>query len=564
MIKSHSLKKLSAMLLASLTLSTAALAQQYPEIATVDQTHETVLDNGLKVLVREDHRSPVVTTMIWYKVGSVDEPRGLGGISHMLEHMMFKGTDTLGPNEHSTIVANLGGRDNAFTSTDYTAYFESLPAWELETALKLEADRMENLELRAEDFTPERLVVAEERRQRTDSNPQAKLYEAFNATMFTTSAYRNPVIGWMPEIEGWSLEDLQNWYQQFYAPNNATVVIVGDVDPNKTIEMVNQYFGQIPSSNNIVRPANFEVAQTGEKRIDLALPANLPVLFMGYKTPSINETEDEMEAATLLLTSLTLDGTRSSRLEKALVRDQQIALQAGNYYNYGARYTTPFTFIGVPAEGVSLETLENAFKQELHKLQTEPVTQAEVDRIIGLYEASNIYAQDSVYAQAMLLGQAETTGEGWQNAEKRVELLKQVTPEMIQAVAQKYFQDDLATVATLHPSNRADGNNPHNDEAIDNTLLIEGEAVTTEEAPLLEGNNEPALIEFTATESAISPTESSDKSSDERDSNQSKIRKETATSKSDLSNVEASNTEKSNAKKLNTEVILDTKGADHE
>ncbi len=530
MIKSHPLKKLSALLLATLTLSTVTFAQQYPEIATVDQTHETTLDNGLKVLVREDHRSPVVTTMIWYKVGSVDEPRGLGGISHMLEHMMFKGTDTLGPNEHSTIIANLGGRDNAFTSTDYTAYFESLPAWELETALKLEADRMENLELRAEDFTPERLVVAEERRQRTDSNPQAKLYEAFNATMFTSSAYRNPVIGWMPEIEGWSLQDLQNWYQQFYAPNNATVVIVGDVDPNKTIEMVQQYFGKIPSSNNIVRPANFEVAQTGEKRIDLALPANLPLLFMGYKAPSINETEDEMEAATLLLTSLILDGTRSSRLEKSLVRDQQIALQAGSYYNYGARYTTPFTFIGVPAEGVSLDQLEQAFKQALHKLQTEPVTQAELDRIIGLYEASNIYAQDSVYSQAMLLGQAETTGEGWQNAEKRVERLKQVTPEMIQAAAQKYFQDDLATIATLHPSS------PQLDHSAKNAPLLEGEVITSEEIPL-STEEEPMLIDMTATESFAN-----DKT--ENDADHSKATKAPVTS-----DIEASS---------------ETKGADHE
>lgn len=469
MTQTHSLKKAAQLLVAAFSFSTISLSFAAPEITTIDNTHEAILDNGLKVIVREDHRSPVVTAMVWYKVGSVDEPRGLGGISHMLEHMMFKGTDTLGPNEHSTIIANLGGRDNAFTSTDYTGYFENLPAWELETALKLEADRMQNLELRAEDFAPERLVVAEERRQRTDSNPQAKLYETFSANMFTSSAYRNPIIGWMPEIHSWQLEDLQQWYEQFYAPNNATVVIVGDVEPTKTIDMVEQYFGAIPSSDNIVRPYNFEVPQEGEKRVNLSVPANLPILFMGYKVPSVNEVEaDSTDAETLLLTSILLDGTNSSRLSKEMVRDQQIALQAGSFYNYGARYITPFVFVGVPAEDSSLETLEEGFKKEIQRLQTTLVSQEELDRIIGLYEASNIYAKDSVYSQAMLIGQSETSGEGWQNAENRVELLKKVTPQMIQDVANKYFQDEYLTVATLHPSKQ-----DAEDTDLQETILID-------------------------------------------------------------------------------------------
>lgn len=455
MQQSHSLKKAAKLMVAAFSFSAFALAQT-PEITTIGNTHEATLKNGLKVIIREDHRAPVVTSMVWYKVGSVDEPRGLGGISHMLEHMMFKGTDTLGPNEHSTIIANLGGRDNAFTSTDYTGYFENLPAWEIETALKLEADRMQNLELRADDFAPERLVVAEERRQRTDSNPQSKLYETFTANMFTTSAYRNPIIGWMPEIHSWQLEDLQKWYTQFYAPNNATVVVVGDVDPEHVLALVTQYFGDIPSSDQIVRPNNFEVPQEGERRVDLSIPANLPVIFMGYKVPSaldlnVNQDVKETDPAALLLTSIILDGTNSSRLSKKMVRNEQIALQAGSFYNYGARYVTPFTFVGVPAVGTSLNALEDAFKAEIQSLQTELVPQSEIDRIIGLYEASNIYAKDSVYAQAMLIGQAETTGEGWENAENRIEKLRTITPEMIRDVANRYFKDDLLTVATLHP-----------------------------------------------------------------------------------------------------------------
>ncbi|MHC5226196.1 M16 family metallopeptidase [Ignatzschineria sp. LJL83] len=520
-IQTHSLKKAARLLVTAFSLSAISLAHAEVELTSINNTHEATLENGLKVVIREDHRTPVATTMVWYKVGSVDEPRGLGGISHMLEHMMFKGTDTLGPNEHSTIIANLGGRDNAFTSTDYTGYFENIPAWEIETALKLEADRMQNLELREADFTPERLVVAEERRQRTDSNPQSKLYEAFNAGMFTTSAYRNPIIGWMPEIHGWKLEDLQKWYEQFYAPNNATVVVVGDVNPQETLKLIEKYFGDIPSSDHITRPFNFEVAQEGERRINLAVEANLPVIFMGYKVPSVNEAENSQDAATLLLTSLLLDGTNSSRLSKSMVRDQQIALQAGNFYNYGARYITPFVFVGVPADSSSLEALEDAFKAEITKLQTTLVEQAELDRIIGLYEASNIYAKDSVYSQAMLIGQAETTGEGWQNAENRVELLKQITPQMIQDVANKYFQDDLLTVATLHPSHKNESN--HSEPVLE--LISETSAKTaSEEAPTATSEKEAVIILESSSESNIDNDTNNDSENDlTNDANNSAI-----------------------------------------
>lgn len=418
---------------------------------TFPTTHEATLQNGLKVIIREDHRAPVVTTMVWYKVGSVDEPRGLGGISHMLEHMMFKGTDKLGPNEHSTIIANLGGRDNAFTSYDYTAYFENLPAWELETALKLEADRMQNLVLKEEEFVPEREVVAEERRQRTDSNPQAQLYEIFNATLWTTSAYRNPIIGWMPEIQSWTLDDLKKWYALYYAPNNATLVIAGDVDPNTTLTLVEKYFGAIPRGEKITYPNEFEVPQKGEKRVDLALKANMPLLYMAYKVPSINSAQKRDEVYALLLASLILDGSSSARLSKNLVRDAQIALQASNYYNFDMRFDTTFMFAAVPADKSSLEELELALKDEVARLRETLVTTEEIERVLNLYRAAKVYEKDSVYAQAMQIGAAETTGEGWQHREQLLEHLATVTPEMIQHVAQKYLNDDALTVGTLHP-----------------------------------------------------------------------------------------------------------------
>lgn len=437
-------KKLAAIT----TLSVMAISYGNDHITT-QPTHEYTLDNGLKLIVREDHRAPVAITMVWYKVGSVDEPRGKGGISHMLEHMMFKGTPTLGPNEHSTIVANLGGKDNAFTSYDYTAYFEILPSWELETSLRLESDRMHNLVLKEADFAPERQVVAEERRMRTDSNPQALFYEAFNATVWTTNAYRNPIIGWMPEIESWTLSDLQSWYNEFYRPNNATLVIVGDVDPEKTHQMVQKYFGEIPRGAKIVRENNFEVPQNATKYIDMAAPANLPVLFMAYKVPSINSTEHKEEAYALLLASEILSGSATARLPKKLVKETQQSLDASSYYNEGARYDTTFFLSAVPAEGVALETLEAELKAAIKDLQNTLVSQEELKKILTAYRTEQIYAKDSIYSQAMAIGAAETTGEGWQNRDNLVSYLEQVTPEQIQQVAQKYLNDSNLTIGRL-------------------------------------------------------------------------------------------------------------------
>ena len=436
-------------ILAATTLSVLATTAMAGQDITTNNTHEFTLDNGLKLIIREDHRAPVAVTMVWYKVGSVDEPRGKGGLSHMLEHMMFKGTPTLKPNEHSTIIANLGGKDNAFTSYDYTAYFEILPSWELETSLRLESDRMANLVLKEEDFAPERQVVAEERRQRTDSNPQSLFYEAFNATVWTTNAYRNPIIGWMPEIQSWTLADLQSWYNQFYRPNNATVVIVGDVDAKKTHELVNQYFGKIPRGEEIVREINFEVPQNDTKYIEMATPANLPVLFMAYKVPSINSTENKQEAYALLLASEILSGSNTARLPKKMVRESQKSLDASSYYNEGTRYETTFMLSAVPADGVELETLEAELKAEIKNLQTTLVTKEELNKILTAYRTSQIFAKDSIYSQAMSIGSAETTGEGWRNRENLVSYLEKVTPEEIQQVAQKYLNDGNLTVGRL-------------------------------------------------------------------------------------------------------------------
>lgn len=427
-----------------------------------ENTHEHLLDNGLKVIVREDHRAPVVTTMVWYKVGSVDEPRGLGGISHMLEHMMFKGTPTLKANEHSTIIANLGGRDNAFTSYDYTAYFEMLPAWELETALRLESDRMVNLELRPEDFIPERQVVAEERRQRTDSNPQGQFYEFFNATMWNTSAYRNPIIGWMPEIERWKLSDLEEWYRRFYAPNNATLVIVGDVKAEEAFKLAEKYFGAIEPSKNIEHAHDFEVPQLGLKRAELITEVNMPLLFMGYKVPSINSAEDRTDVYALMLAAEILDGSRSSRLSRKLVRGKQSALQASAYYSGDRRFEGSFLLSAVPAINHDLATIEAQLLAQIERLKEEPVSKKELKRVLTRYRAESIYERDSLYYQAMEIGAAETTGEGWRHRETILDELEKITPEMIQAAVKRHLTTENLTIATLQsPSkNRVEDASP--------------------------------------------------------------------------------------------------------
>ncbi len=437
------------------------MMQRYQEESLAANTYEGELPNGLSIIVRKDERAPVVTNMVWYRVGSVDEPRGLGGISHMLEHMMFKGTELLGPNEHSTIIANLGGRDNAFTSMDYTAYYERLPAWELETALQLEAERMSNLKLRAEDFLSERLVVAEERRQRTESNPQGRFFELFNATLWSSSAYRNPIIGWMEEIERWRLSDLERWYQQYYAPNNATLVVVGDVDPEEVYQLAQRYFGPIPKRDSIEHPFNFEPQQEAEKRIEMVAEVNMPLLLMGYKVPSLNSAESIREAYALLLINELLDGGRAARLTKELVRKEQLALQTSAYYGSNRRYLSSLTISAIPTKGITLSELEEGIKRSIERLKQEPISDEELARVKRHYEWKSITALDSSYAQAMAIGTAETTGEGWYHRLTLAERLNEITKEEIQQVAQKYLHDQNLTVGYLHNPKSQE---PHLDE----------------------------------------------------------------------------------------------------
>ena len=412
---------------------------------------EHVLKNGLKVLVQEDHRSPVVVSQVWYKVGSSYEPGGITGISHMLEHMMFKGTDKLKPGEFSRIIAENGGEENAFTGTDYTAYFQTMNASRLAVSFELEADRMRHLHLLADELKKELEVVTEERRMRTEDNPQAKVGEYFTATAYTNSPYHHPVIGWPADIANYTVEDLNAWYQRWYAPNNATLVVVGDVKPDEVFSLAERHFGELkPSEIKPIKPQT-EMPQLGVRNITVKVPAKLPYLVMGYKVPSLASTEQEWEAYALEVLAGVLDGGHSARISKRLVRGKQIAVSAGAGYNLVAKLPSLFELEGTPADGKTVADLESALKKEIAELQTTLVDQEELQRIKAQVSANQIYQRDSNFYQAMQLGILETVGLGWPKADEYVDKVNQVTAEQVRDVAKKYLIEDHLTVAYLDP-----------------------------------------------------------------------------------------------------------------
>jgi zinc protease len=414
---------------------------------------EFQFDNGLKLIVKEDHRAPVVVSQVWYKVGSSYEHNGVTGISHMLEHMMFKGTENLGPNEFSHIIAANGGEQNAFTGRDYTAYFQTLQKDKLEVSFRLEADRMRNLKIDPEELLKEREVVAEERRMRTEDNPHALTREAFNAAAFVSSTYHHPVIGWMSDINHYQAKDLREWYRKWYAPNNATVVVVGDVEPEAVFELAQRYFGPLKPEEVASLKPQTEVPQRGLRRVEVKAPAELPYLMMGWKIPvaTTAETGPEWEPYALEVMAGILDGDNSARFARELVREQQVATSVGAGNSLFSRLNDLFVVAGTPANGKTVTELEQAIREQVDTLKTELVSEEELARVKAQVVAENIYERDSVFYQAMQIGMLETIGLDWEVGEQYVDKVKAVTPEQIKAVANKYFVDDRLTVAELVP-----------------------------------------------------------------------------------------------------------------
>lgn len=415
------------------------------------KVHEFTLDNGLKLLVKEDHRAPVMVSQVWYKVGSSYEHSGITGISHMLEHMMFKGTKTLEPNEFSQIISAKGGELNAFTGRDYTAYFEQMASDQVEVSFRLEADRMRNLVLTEEALRKERQVVMEERRMRTEDSPNALTYERFNAIAFLTSPYHHPTIGWMSDIKHYELADLQAWYQKWYAPNNATVVVVGDVDPEKVYALAEKYFGPLRPEKITPPKPRPEIPQTGRREIFVRAPAELPYLLLGWKVPVIKTAEEDWKPYALEVLAGILDGGRSSRFSKDLIRGSQVAASVGASYDLYARLKDQFVIAGTPAQGHTIAELEKAIKAQIERLRKERVSQEELERIKNQVVAHKVYEQDSIFFQAMQLGLLETVGLDWRLADAYVDRVQAVTAEQIQAVAQEYLQEKGLTRGELIP-----------------------------------------------------------------------------------------------------------------
>ena len=414
--------------------------------------HERVLDNGLKVLVKPDHRAPIVTSQVWYKVGSSYEHGGITGVSHVLEHMMFKGTENLEPGEFSEIIAENGGDENAFTGRDYTAYFQTLAADRLEIAFELEAERMRRLALPEDEFLKELEVVKEERRLRTDDDPESTTYERFTAAAYDASPYRVPVIGWESDLEAMQVDDLRRWYRQWYAPNNATLVVVGDVEPEQVFALAERHFGPLEPETITPPKPRAEPPQRGEKRLTVKAPAKEPYLIMGWKTPVIADGAAEpWEPYALEMLASVLDGGDSARFSRELVRGQRIAASAGASYSAFARLPGLFLVDGTPAKGKDIATLEKALMDEVERVRSEPVGDDELARIRTQLVAAKVYERDSVFYQAMQLGQLETVGLGWELVDEYVDRLTAVTPEQVRAVARKYLVPETLTVAVLDP-----------------------------------------------------------------------------------------------------------------
>ncbi|BAN68255.1 M16 family metallopeptidase [endosymbiont of unidentified scaly snail isolate Monju] len=413
--------------------------------------HEFLLDNGLKVIVKEEHRAPVAVSQVWYRIGSSYEEGGRTGLSHLLEHMMFKGTRAHGPGEFSRIVAELGGSENAFTSRDYTAYFETLSVEHLDRALELEADRMRNVVFEEKEFRKELAVVMEERRMRTDDSPSGLTYEQLMAVAWRASPYQNPVIGWMDDLANMEIDALQRWYDFWYQPNNATLVVVGDVDPQQVLALAKKHFGPIPAGKVPAPRRPAEPEQRGITRVTVKAPAKQPYVLMGYKVPNLASAEHDWEPYALTVAAAVLDGGASARLARDLVRGRKIAASAGAQYDLYSRLPGLFLFDGTPTEGHRAAEVEQALREEVKRLQETLVSREELDRVVTQAVAAKVFQADSIFYQAMEIGILETIGLDWHLLEREIERLRAVTPEQVQAVARKYLKDDYLTVATLVP-----------------------------------------------------------------------------------------------------------------
>ncbi|RLJ99824.1 M16 family metallopeptidase [Ruegeria conchae] len=416
--------------------------------------HEAVttftLDNGMDVVVVEDHRAPVVQHMVWYRAGSADEPIGSSGVAHFLEHLLFKATDTMEAGELSATVAANGGNDNAFTSYDYTAYFQRVAADRLELMMRMEADRMRNIRLTENDIVTERDVILEERNQRTENNPRALFGEQMNAAQYLNHRYGVPIIGWKHEMEELDMDDALSFYQTHYAPNNAILVVTGDVDPDEVKLLADQYYGVIPANPDLPeRIRSQEPPQTAERRLTYKdARVSQPYVQRSYLAPERDAGAQEKAAALFLLAEL-LGGSTTSYLNEKLQFEQQLVVYTGAFYRGVSLDDTTFDLIVVPAEGVSLQEAEDAMDQVVSDFIAEGVNEADLERIKMQLRAAQTYARDNVDGIGNRYGRALTSGLTVEDVQAWPDILQSATADDIIAAAREVIQPETSVTGWL-------------------------------------------------------------------------------------------------------------------
>ena len=439
-------------------LSSSQLQAQTIEKAKSEltrSTFETTLKNGLKVIIREDHRAPMVMTQIWYKVGSADESGNTLGISHVLEHMMFKGTSKV-PNDEFTRISRIyGGSINAATFTNYTNYYQLYPKAYFPMALELEADRMSNLLLRQQDFEPEIKVVMEERRQRTEDNPRSRAFERFKWISYPTSHYRQPVIGHMKTLNNIQLNDVKQWYKTWYTPNNAILVIVGDVESEQALLQVQKYFADTPSRATPQRNDVLEFEHLGYRHMEINTDVQVPNLYMTWNVKSLASAINPQDAYALTIIRSLLDSGISSRLQDRLVRDRKLLTSVSVSYDPYNRGDSLFSISALPANGVSFEDAQKAIQAEVDALKTEDIPKHELERITTRFVSNLIYNQDNIAGQAKMIGNLEVNGLSYRLMDELPKYYENVSMSDIQRVANSYFIRENLSTLYLAPETKA-------------------------------------------------------------------------------------------------------------
>ena len=433
--------------------STPTPASTSAATAAAPGPQQFTLANGMTLIVQPDRRAPTAVQMVWVRVGSMDEVDGTSGVAHALEHMMFKGTKDIKPGEFSRRVAQLGGQENAFTTRDYTGYYQQIPVGSLEQVMKLESDRFANNQWPDDEFKREIEVVKEERRLRTEDQPRALLSEQQSAAVFMASPYHRPVVGWMSDLDAMTPDDAREFHKRWYVPANAVLVVAGDVDVAKVRALAEKYYGVIPARAVPARKPRVEPVQRGIRRLEFKAPAEQAYVSLAYRVPQLANIDDtNSDSWALVVLSAVLDGYAGARLDRALTQGpDRVADSAGAYSGFIGRGPQLFVLDGVPSHGKSAEVVEAALRAQVARIAKDGVGEAELARVKTQWVASETYKRDSVMAQARELGSNWIQGFPLDASERIVARLQAVTAAQVQAVAAKYFGDDQLTVATLRP-----------------------------------------------------------------------------------------------------------------